>query len=484
MSEQLLAIFSIATNIVFVLLLGFYLITNLQWYNYKIERVVLKHHKPLWHLFYFFIPFILYYTTGQFFMIFFYFAYLPALFIWHKRLDKKLVLTWRVKRFFILLLGLVLFQDFLCVIKHACQSYGVFLPLFMAYIGSTAIESYLFLIYKRQAQKKLESMQNLKIVTITGSYGKTSIKNFIYQILSKNYNTYMTPRSVNTLGGLVKDVNEELKEGVEFYISEAGARERGDIYKIATFLNPHYVVVGKIGYAHIEYFKTLENIKRTKMEIFATKRLQKGFVYCGVTDEVHEKVEFFCEDEIKNLHADLDGVAFDLEIEGRLYRFAAKEILGSFHALNILAAIKVALECGMEITKIQRAVEKLRAPDHRLQKILTGGKIILDDGFNGNIEGMKEAIRLCSLHSGRKVIVTPGLVESTQELNKELIDAINGVFDTVIVTGRLNVALFDKELRVKQKFLLGDKSKLEELLATHTQEGDIILFANDAPNFI
>ena len=56
----------IATNIVFTLSLGFYLITNLQWYNYKIERVVLKHHKPLWHLFYFFIPFILYYTTGKF----------------------------------------------------------------------------------------------------------------------------------------------------------------------------------------------------------------------------------------------------------------------------------------------------------------------------------------------------------------------------------------------------------------------------------
>lgn len=484
MNEQLLQILQIATNIVFVLALGFYLITNLQWYNYKIERVVLKHHKPFWHLFYFFIPFILYYTTGKFFMIFFYFAYLPALFLWHKRLDKKLVFTWRVKRFFILLISLVLFQDFLCVVKDACQIYGVFIPLTIAYVGSMTIESYLFAVYKKQAQKKLQNMKNLKIVTITGSYGKTSIKNFVSQILSQKYNTYMTPRSVNTLGGLVKDVNEELSEDVEFYVTEAGARERGDIYKITTFLNPHYVVVGKVGYAHIEYFKKFENIVNTKMEIFATKRLQKGFVHCGVTDEVHEKVEFFCEDEIKNLHADLEGIEFDLEIEGEIYRFDAKNILGSFQALNILAAIKVALACGVEIEKIQKAVKRLTAPDHRLQKITAGGKIILDDGFNGNLEGMQEAIRLCSLHEGRKIIVTPGLVESTDELNKELIESINEVFDTVIVTGKLNAVLFDTHLDVKEKFILSDKSKLQELLATHTKEGDIILFANDAPNFI
>ncbi len=484
MSEQLLQIASVVTNVLFVLALGFYLITNLQWYNYKIERVVLKHHKPFWHLFYFIVPFILYYTTGKFFMIFFYFAYLPALILWHKRLDKKLVWTWRVKRFFILLAGLVAFQDFLCIIKQACNIYGVFLPLAVAYVGSTAIESYLFVAYKRHAQKKLESMKNLKIVTVTGSYGKTSIKNFIAQILSYKFNTYMTPRSVNTLGGLVKDVNEELQEDVEFYVSEAGARERGDIYKIATFLNPQYVVVGKVGYAHIEYFKTLENIVKTKMEIFATKRLKKGFVHCGVTKEKHEKVEFFCEDEIKNLHADLDGVRFELEIEGKTYDFEAKNVLGAFQSINILAAIKVALSCGVDIETIQKAVTKLRAPDHRLQKIVAGGKIILDDGFNGNIEGMKEAIRLCSLHGGRKVIVTPGLIESTEELNKELIEAINDVFDVVIVTGKLNALLFDTHLKVEEKILLGDKSKLQELLGERTKEGDIILFANDAPNFI
>jgi UDP-N-acetylmuramoyl-tripeptide--D-alanyl-D-alanine ligase len=474
----------IATNIVVVLTFGFYLITNLQWYNYKIERVILKHHRPLWHTFYFIIPFILYYTTGQFFMIFFYFAYLPALYLWYKRLDKKLVFTWRVKRFFILLIGLVLFQDFLCTVKNACETYGVFLPLAMAYIGSTIIEKYLFLVYKKQAKKKLQSIENLQIIAITGSYGKTSIKNFVTQILQTKFQTYMTPRSVNTLGGIIKDVNESLPQNTAFYVAEAGARERGDIYEITTFLEPQNVVVAKVGYAHIEYFKSLENIIRTKLEIMATPRLQKAYIHCSVTDEPHEKVEFFCEDEILDLEADLNGLRFCVDINGTKECFEVPHVLGAFQATNILVAIKIALYFGMSIQEVQKAVKKLQGVEHRLQKIQAGGKIILDDGFNGNIDGMKEAVRLCSLHKGRKVIVTPGLVESTDTLNEELIKNINAVFDVVIVTGKLNAELFKKHLHVKQKFFLEDKAKLQELLASQTKEGDIILFANDAPNFI
>jgi len=482
--DKLLPVFQIATNVVFVLALGFYLITNLQWYSYKLERVVLKHHKPFWHIFYFIIPFVLYYTTGQFFMIFFYFAYLPALFVWHKRLDKKLVFTWRVKRFFILLTALVLFQDFLCAIKEACAIYGVFMPLAIAYIGSMIIEKYLFMIYKKEAKKKLSSIKDLEIIAITGSYGKTSIKNFVYQILSSKYNTYMTPRSVNTEAGLIKDINTSLPNDTKFYIAEAGARERGDIYTISTFLEPQRVVVGKVGYAHIEYFKTLENIVKTKLEIMASPRLKKAYIHCSVTNEPHEKVEFFCDDEIKNLEATLDGLKFDLEINEKLQSFEVPNILGAFQATNIYVAIKIALDLGISLEEIKKALKKLTPVEHRLQKIVAGGKIILDDGFNGNLDGMKEAIRLCSMHSGRKVIITPGLVESTDELNKELINEINKVFDIVIVTGKLNAELFDKNLHVKQKILLNDKSKLEEVLANTTKEGDIILFANDAPNFI
>jgi len=473
---------SFVVNVVFVTLLGWYLITNLQWYDYKISRVILKHHKPQWHVLYFFIPLIAYYTTGKFFIIFFVFAILPAIFIWYKNLDKKLVLTWRVKRFLILLVSLTLFGDVLCTLKHGCKIYGVLMPLTIAYIGSVLIEKFLFTAFKKEAKNRLTKMKDLQIITITGSYGKTSIKNFIAQILSEKYRVYATPRSVNTLAGIVLDVNNSLPQDTDIYVSEAGAREVGDIYEITRFLEPQTVVVGRVGEAHIEYFKSLKNIIATKLEIMKSPRLERAFIHTSVTDEPHDKVTFFG-NAISNVDATLDGIDFDLDTNDKKLHLHTK-ILGAFQTMNIAVAVEVARNFRISDEEIVKAVEKLEPVEHRLQKIVAGGKIILDDGYNGNIDGMLEGIRLCSLHEGRKVIVTPGLVESSDTLNLKLIDAINKVFDIAIVTGTLNAELFNKNLDVKNKIMLKDKSALVDILATQTKSGDIIFFANDAPNFI
>ncbi len=470
------------TNVLFVTLLGWYLITNLQWYDYKLERVLFKHHKPHWHILYFIIPFIAYYTTGKFFVIFFIFAFVPGIIIWYKKLDKKLVLTWRVKRFLILLVSLTLFQDVLCTLKEGCAVYGVFMPLALAYIGSYIIEKFLFKVYMKEAKKKLRAMKDLEIVCITGSYGKTSIKNFTTQILSHKFKVYATPRSVNTLGGIVADINNNLPEDTQIYVCEAGARQSGDIYEITTFLEPQTVVVGRVGEAHIEYFKSLKNIIATKLEIMQSPKLKQAFIHTSVTDEPHEKVTF-SGDEIKNIDAGLQGTDFELELDGEILKLHT-DILGAFQTMNIAVAVRIAKSFGLSDDEIIDAVKNLEPVEHRLQLIKAGGKIILDDGYNGNIDGMLEGIRLCSLHKGRKVIVTPGLVESSDELNLKLIEAINKVFDIVIVTGALNAELFDKNLHVKNKIMLKDKSAMVDVLANQTKSGDIILFANDAPNFI
>jgi len=241
-------------------------------------------------------------------------------------------------------------------------------------------------------------------------------------------------------------------------------------------------VVGKVGLAHIEYFKTLKNIIATKLEIMQSPRLKNAFIHISVTDEPHEKVTFFG-DEVQNVNATLDGTDFDLKLkDGSLSLHT--DILGSFQAMNIAVAVQIAKLFDMSNDEIKNAVARLQPVEHRLQKIIAGGKIILDDGYNGNIDGMLEGVRLCSLHDGRKVLVTPGLVESSDELNLKFIDAINDIFDIVIVTGALNAELFNKNLKVKNKTILHDKSKIQDLLANQTKSGDIILFANDAPSFI
>jgi UDP-N-acetylmuramoyl-tripeptide--D-alanyl-D-alanine ligase len=393
-----------------------------------------------------------------------------------------LVLTWRVKRFLILLVSLTLFQDVLCTLKEGCATYGVFMPLALAYIGSYIIEKFLFKVYMKEAKKKLHSMKDLEIICITGSYGKTSIKNFVAQMLAHKFKVYATPRSVNTLGGIVADINNNLPQETQIYVCEAGARQSGDIYEITTFLEPQTVVVGRVGEAHLEYFKSLQNIISTKLEIMQSPRLQQAFIHTSVTNEPHEKVTFFG-DEIKNVDAGLDGTDFELELDGKILKLHT-DILGAFQTMNIAVAVRIAKSFGLSDEEIIEAVKNLEPVAHRLQLIKAGGKIILDDGYNGNIDGMLEGIRLCSLHKGRKVIVTPGLVESSDALNLQLIEAINKVFDIVIVTGALNAELFVKNLHVKNKIMLKDKSAMVDVLANQTKAGDIILFANDAPNFI
>jgi UDP-N-acetylmuramoyl-tripeptide--D-alanyl-D-alanine ligase len=472
---------ALLSNVLFVLTLGWYLILNLQWYSYKIERVVLNHHKRAWHLYYFILPFVAYFALGGYFPLFF-ILYLAAFTWWYRHLDKKLVFTWRVRRFFILLAGLTLLGDFLCLLKTGCDILPVFLPLLLAWAIATGIEKFLFLAYKKEAQRKLARMQELTVVAITGSYGKTSMKNFVAQVLCEQFEVYMTPRSVNTLGGIIRDINESLPATAQVYVCEAGARRPGDILEIAQLVQPHFSIVGKVGPQHLEYFGTLENIVRTKLELIHSGRLKQAFVHFGVTDEPREKVRFFGR-EIGDVAANLEGLDFDLAFEeGTLHLHAP--VLGDFNAINIEAAVLVARAMGMNDAQIVKAVAKLQPVEHRLQRIDAGGKVILDDGYNGNIDGMREGIRLCALHGGRKVIVTPGLVESTEELNRELIDAINAVFDLVIVTGALNTALFKKYLQVGETVFLEDKSTLTSVLAERTRRGDIIYFANDAPNFI
>jgi UDP-N-acetylmuramoyl-tripeptide--D-alanyl-D-alanine ligase len=214
----------------------------------------------------------------------------------------------------------------------------------------------------------------------------------------------------------------------------------------------------------------------------ASKRLKRAFIHTSVTDEPHEKVTFFG-DEISNVVATLEATEFDMQLDGKTLHLRTK-VLGEFQTMNIAVAVYIAKAFGLSDEQIIKGVAKLKSVPHRLELIKAGGKLILDDGYNGNIDGMLEGIRLCSLHDGEKVIVTPGLVESTEELNLQLIEAINGVFGTVIVTGSLNAELFEKNLKVNKVIVLRDKEGLTDTLAQETKSGDIILFANDAPNFI
>jgi UDP-N-acetylmuramoyl-tripeptide--D-alanyl-D-alanine ligase len=473
----------------FILAMGYYAITNLQWYSYKLERVMFHHTKTWWHFVYFLIPYALYMlvssTTDFGFVVVI--VYLALIFQWYKSLDKPLVWTDRVKRFYA---AMLLFAIFIAL---AFNQFTVVIPIFLAYFVSLYIEKMLFNGFKVKAQKKIEAMENLTVVGITASYGKTSIKNYIEHLLKAKYKTYATPRSVNTLGGVMKDVNDDLPSDTEVYVVEMGARGEGDIAEITTFVNPHYVVVGKIGPAHIEYFRTMENIRNTKMEILQTDRLKQAWVHESTMVKPESNVHTFGSKEnldvrsgvpapefvIEEVVATLDETSFTLNG----VRYSAS-ILGAFNAMNLAAAVLVAKELGLSDKQIQEGLSTLKAVDHRLQRIDAGGKVILDDSFNGNIDGMMASFDLASTYDGRKVVITPGLVEVDDALNIQVAQRANEVFNVVVVTGDLNYTIFKEYVDPGKLVKLATKAGMEEMLVEQTMPGDLILFANDAPSFV
>ncbi|CAM2864387.1 Mur ligase family protein [Helicobacter burdigaliensis] len=488
---QTLDYFLMLTHWVFLVALGYYVITNFQWYHYKFLRVVFKHHKFRWHIIYFILPVIYFiFIPDNVYSYIVLYLYVIALAIWAFNLSKKLIFTGRVLRFFFIYISFILFNDLLFLNvgldnPHTPLVECVYLlPLPISLFLSNLLEKILLNRYKKLAKEKLAIMPNLKVIAITGSYGKTSLKNFLFQMLHEDFKVYTTPRSVNTLAGIIADINQNLSPLTDIYIIEAGARAIGNIKEIVDLVSPQIVVVGKIGEAHIEYFKDIQTIYATKYEILQSPYLQKAYIYEKNTPPTSCNAPiFYFPHNAKNINATLDGTTFSLELDSTQVEFSTK-ILGAFNVINISAAIAVAKDLGIPTKEIVKLVSKLEPTSHRLSKINVNNKLILDDSYNGNLDGMLEAIRLSSLHKDKKIIVTPGLVESNEESNIKLAQAIDKVFDIAIITGELNSKILQSNIHNPQKIVLKDKNHIENLLKSLTHEGDLILFANDAPSYI
>jgi UDP-N-acetylmuramoyl-tripeptide--D-alanyl-D-alanine ligase len=483
--------FFLLLQALFVFALGYYIKSAMQWYSYKIVRVIFHYNRPVWHLFYLVLPICLYYVFCFFGLYILFMAltpiYFAALYFWQKKLDKSLRFTARVKRFFLFLLLAIIFNDMLCYILYAkigSAFLGVLTPLILALVFNNVYEAILFSGFKKEAVRKLDSMRDLRIIAITASYGKTSIKNFLYHILSFKFNCYKTPRSINTLVGLTLDINTSLPKESEIYIAEAGARERGDIKEIAEFLKPDIAIVGQIGAQHIEYFKTLDNIRDTKMELLFSPKLKKAFVHVSANVNTdHEKRVEIWGGEITFIEASLEGTKFGMNIQGSEIVFETK-LLGAFNAANLAICVHIGLYLGLDIKTIQKAILSVSSVEHRLQRMDVGGKIILDDSFNGNFEGMKSSYELVKTYEGRKVLITPGIVESTEEENEKLSKIIDEIFDLVIITGSVNAETLNTYIKRADKIILNDKTQLTRILAENTFVGDLILFSNDSPSYM
>lgn len=470
---------------IFTLCLGYYSICALQWYSYKIERVLFNYAKPKWHLYYALLPFLVFNLAlmlSNALGLLLGFIYIGLLVRWQMQIKSRLVITERVTRYF-LILAVVAALCLMGFKKWYFLAPASIVAVVLSFYLSLLIERELYKKYEKQAIEKLKTMKDLKIVLITASYGKTSIKNYLQSMLESVYKVQASPRSVNTAAGLLQDINENLNEKTQIYIAEAGARAKGDILEIVKILNPQFVIIGQIGNAHLEYFKNLENTRATKLEALKSTRLKKIIAHSSTGLSNNENTIIY--DELFTLiSSGLDGLKFTLKIANESLELNAPNILGSFNASNLTAAALMANELGLSSQIISQSISTLKNPQHRLSRINAGGKIIIDDGFNGNFEGMSASYELVRGFNGRKVLVTPGIIEGAKDDNIKLAALINEIFDLVIITGDLNQNELKSQLNKPEIITLKNKSDLEQTLAQNTKSGDLILFSNDAPEYI
>ena len=375
-------------------------------------------------------------------------------FIPDKNAKKPLVFTLRVRR--LIATEIILFS--VLVVFGRVFDFLFFLPVFAVVLSNFAVlfadivNSPLEIAIKNrlinEAKKILADRKKLKIIGITGSYGKTSCKNYLYKLLSPKYNVLITPASYNTPMGVVKTVREYLKNSHEIFICEMGAKNVGDIKELCDIVHPHFGLITSVGPQHLESFKSMENIIKTKFELYdAVPKDSK--VYLNYDNEYIRSVktdenivkfgkEGFCDCIAKNISLSHKGTDFDIEYNGRNLHLTTR-LLGSHNVQNLAGCIAVALDLGVDEADVVLAVKRLETVEHRLQ-IIDGGNItIIDDAFNANPGGTKAALEVLNSFDGLRIIVTPGMIElgvKQRELNMEFGRNCAKVCDYILLVGK------------------------------------------------
>jgi len=434
-----------------------------------------------------------------------------------KRGDKvPLVYTWRIWRLIITLGALLVFffasiwgiisifrivfdfqiyRRFFLVLMVAISPVARYLTLAANTINKP-IERRIAQGFIDDAKRILGERPGLRVIGVTGSYGKTSVKNILYDLLSRDYEVLMTPESYNTTMGVVRTVRERLSAKHQIFIVEMGAKKPGDIKEICDIVRPEIAILTAIGPMHLETFGSIDKVADTKFELVdavdargagdtgegasdAGKRGNaRGAVFLNYSNEhirqrdrarrdaklsscptvrygvdrpaneetYDEANKDTCDETYvldiwaKDIISGPEGSRFIIQTSDGGELALRTDLLGRHNALNITAAVAVARHIGVLPSVISRRVAGLKPVPHRLELLPAGAKYrIIDDAYNSNPEGAREALDVLGSFPGARILVTPGMVEigeREEEANRELGTRAFGRCDFIIVVGK------------------------------------------------
>lgn len=365
--------------------------------------------------------------------------------------------------------------------------------------------------FKRKARKKLASMPHLKVIAITGSYGKTSTKFAIAAFLKERLNVCVTPGSYNTPMGICKVINNDLNARHEILILEMGARYEGNIKELCDIAKPDISVITNVGISHLETFGSVETIAKEKSTL-ATELKTDGTLILNGDDPKVRKMGTLRNDvntvltgkegavEASNIKIGPEGTSFILKMNNRSASGRDDEeveiktrLLGSHNIQNLLLAAAVANELNIRPATIAIAASAMKPVEHRLELKQQNGFLIIDDAFNSNPVGAKSAVDVLStFEGGKKIIITPGMIElgDSEEIENERFGRHIGEssIDLAILVGSqrtipilrgIESTDIDKKTQIKVVDSLFDANRY---LKEFAQPGDIVLYENDLPD--
>ncbi|HEY6538843.1 MAG TPA: Mur ligase family protein [Candidatus Dormibacteraeota bacterium] len=356
--------------------------------------------------------------------------------------------------------------------------------------------------YMRQAERRIAASEAL-VVGVTGSYGKTTTKLLLQQLLdSPETPCFATPASFNTTLGVCRAINDELRPEHRFAIVEMGAYRPGEIAEICSFTHPQVGIVTAVGVMHLERFGSQEKIAQAKSELLAalppggvavlpgavgqrdllTAPLRARAVWVGAVGERWwaEEVSVGAEGSRLRLHGSSgEDILLMVPIHG-------DPILA-----DLLLAWATAVELGIPTPVLAERAARVTGAPHRLQVSQVGGITIIDDAYNANPDGAAAALRLLAALPGqRRVLVTPGFVELgplQEESMRELGRAAAAVCSHVILVGRIQSAAVGAGLEAagypaSQLTVAADLAQAQRKLPEVAGAGSVVLFENDLPD--
>ncbi len=376
--------------------------------------------------------------------------------------------------------------------------------LLVAFAGVLAlpIEKFIQHLYFKDAEKKLMANERLIRIGITGSYGKTSTKFILASILSQKYNVLATPASFNTPMGVTRVIRERLTPAHQVFIGEMGARHVGEIHELCNLVHPTIGILTSVGPQHLDTFGTLERIKNTKYEL--VKDLPEdglavfsddGDIVTGLYQQTTKPKMLIgalnSDAWAEDVQVGSFGSSFTLRLKGEEPVQCKTKLLGRHNIRNILVSAAVARHLELSMRQIAAGIAMLEPVEHRMQIVSSvGGVTVIDDAFNTNPRSAKEALMVLKSFSGRRIIITPGMVElgaEEEKYNEEFGRFMAACVDIALLVGRhhaqpIKEGLLKEGFSEKSIYMCADLNEAVMLLNDLRQEGDVIMYENDLPD--